>query len=238
MGGDGSLHHTINAVLKSNLFDVKTVKLGLISCGTGNDWIKTHALSKSPENMVKIIAKGGFVSHDIGLIQNENLEHYFVNISGFGFNGYIINKMNSLKHLGAMAYYMGIGMGLLSYKNCRMNLFIDEEFIESKNLMVTVGICRYAGGGMLLCPNAIFNDGLFDITLAMDFNLFEIIFNVFSLKNGGFIHHKKVQTFRAKKVRIEPFKLTENIYCEADGEYIGRGKTEYSILPNKLNFYA
>ena len=57
VGGDGSMHHTVNAVLKTKTIDHATIKLGLISCGTGNDWIKSHLLPRSYEKMVRILNK-------------------------------------------------------------------------------------------------------------------------------------------------------------------------------------
>lgn len=237
VGGDGSMHHTVNAVLKTKTIDHAAIKLGLISCGTGNDWIKSHLLPRSYEKMVRIIANNRTVQQNVGLIENENLEHYFINMAGMGFNGYLINKINHLKWFGEMAYFLGMGLGLFSYRAQAMRITINNDLIESTNFMVSVGIGKYAGGGMALCPNADLNDGLFEITLFKNLNVFDFLFNIFKLKSGKFIHHPKVETFQTKTLSIEPQKKETNVFCEADGEFIGRGKTTFTISEHVLNIY-
>ncbi|MBK7959057.1 MAG: diacylglycerol kinase family lipid kinase [Bacteroidetes bacterium] len=237
VGGDGSMHHTVNAVLKTPNIDYAKIKLGLISCGTGNDWIKSHVLPSSMEKMVKIIANDHTVSQEVGLIENENLEHYFINMAGMGFNGYLINKINHLKWFGEMAYFLGMTLGLFAYKAQSMRVSMGNSKLESNNFMVSVGIGKYAGGGMALCPNGDLRDGLLEITLIKDLNVLDFVFNIFSLKSGKFIRHPKVETYQTKSLTIEPLKKESSIFCEADGEFIGRGKTTFSISPHVLNIY-
>ena len=68
--------------------------------------------------------------------------------------------------------------------------------------MTLFGICKFSGGGMQFTDNVIVNDGYLDITVAKNFNLFDLIFNIKKLYNGKIIHHKKIETFKTKEITV------------------------------------
>ena len=42
VGGDGSLHNIVNGIFNSTITNYKSIKLGVIPIGTGNDWVKSY----------------------------------------------------------------------------------------------------------------------------------------------------------------------------------------------------
>lgn len=236
VGGDGTLHHVVNGIMQQRYIKSSEIKLGVIPIGTGNDWIKTYAIPNSIEKAIQIISKEHTILQDIGVLKLPTNEvHYFNNMAGIGYDGYVVSKLHSLKKLGSISYILSGFYGLLLYKKPQLGIRIEDRHIETKCLMTIFGICQYSGGGMQMTKEANPTDGLLDITIAKDFNLFDLVFNLKKLYNGQIVHHKKVETYKASTVEIidsthkEPF-------IEADGELIGTGSLSVSIIPAAISF--
>ena len=57
VGGDGTLHHVVNGIMKQRYIKPSKIKLGVIPLGTGNDWIKTYNIPNSIEKSINVIVK-------------------------------------------------------------------------------------------------------------------------------------------------------------------------------------
>ena len=96
---------------------------------------------------------------------------------------------------------------------------------------MSVGICKYNGGGMMQLPNAIADDGLLDLTLIKKLGKFTVLKEVKNLYDGSFIKHPKVQTFQATSYTIES---RPNINLEVDGESLGHSPFIFEVIPKCL----
>ncbi len=70
------------------------------------------------------------------------------------------------------------------YKPAHIELTIDGQKISRDFFTISVGIGRYSGGGMLQTPNAIPDDGLFDITIIKNIGKGDIILSLKKLYDG------------------------------------------------------
>ena len=237
VGGDGTFHHTVNGIMNQTVCKSSDIKLGIIPLGTGNDWIKTYQIPNHIEKSIDIILSNNTDYQDIGKItHNNNSIEYFNNLAGTGYDGYVVQKLNSLKKLGAIAYLLSGLQGLLLYKSFNYKIRFDNKEINEKCLMVLFGICQYSGGGMQLTQNANPKDGLLDITIVKNIGLFDLIFNLPKLYNGQIVNHKKVENHKVTSIQIE-LTNNNNSIIEADGELIGTGSLEVSIIPKAIQVY-
>ncbi len=101
--------------------------------------------------------------------------------------------------------------------------------------MILVGLCKYSGGGLRVTKNPNPLDGLLDITLVKNFSFFELLFNIPKLYNGKIVNHKKVSTFKTKKIIVKNIS-NNNSFIEADGEIIGINNFNISIIPQAIQF--
>ena len=101
--------------------------------------------------------------------------------------------------------------------------------------MTLFGICKFSGGGMQLTKNVDPLDGLLDITIAKNLTLLDLLLNIKKLYNGKIVNHKKVSTYKTNNIIVIPKKNTQP-FIEADGEIIGTGSVEVSIIPNAIHF--
>ena len=237
VGGDGTLHHIINGVMSQTHVKSSNIIIAVIPLGTGNDWVKTYNISTNIELAIKTIKDEKYIHQDIGKIKisGDNDTHYFNNIAGVGFDGYVVNKINSIKQIGAMAYLIGGILSFISFKQSNLSIQKDNIKRTSKIFMLNIGLCKYSGGGLRLTDYDNHKEGLFDVTEIENIKLIKVLMNIKKLFNGNLRKLKEV-TFSNNKVIIIKNKGTHNPYIQADGELIGLGNSEFTIVNKAIKF--
>jgi YegS/Rv2252/BmrU family lipid kinase len=236
VGGDGTLHHVVNGIMKQRYIKTSKIKLGVIPLGTGNDWVKTYNIPNSIKKSIDIIVKNNTILQDIGCIKLLNgKKEYFNNLAGTGYDGYVVKNLNYLKKIGSLAFIVSGLYSLFSYKKTKYSISFNNKTINEKCLMILFGICKYSGGGLRVTKDPNPKDGLLDITIVKNISFFYLLFNVPKLYNGKIVHHKKISNFKTKKIIVKNTS-NSNSFIEADGEIIGINSFNISILPNAIQF--
>ena len=234
VGGDGTLHHVVNGIMTQIYVKTSDITIGVIPLGTGNDWIKTYNISNAIEKAIENIYHKNTYLQDIGVLKAANKTSFFNNVAGLGYDGYVVNKLNKLKSFGAIAYLLSGLAGLLFYKKEKFKIIFNNKVIEEKCLMTLFGICKFSGGGMQFTKDVKMNDGLLDISIAKNLNLFDILINIKKLYNGEIVHHKQVDTYKTREITVIP--KNSNTFIQADGELIATGKVRVKIISNAIKF--
>jgi len=235
IGGDGTLHHVVNGIMRQRYVKTSDITIAVIPQGTGNDWIKTYNIPNDVEKAIEIISKKKTILQDIGVLETENkIVSYFNNVAGLGYDGYIVNKLKTLKRFGSIAYLLSGLAGLLLYKKSVFKIIFDDRILETNCLMTIFGLCKFSGGGMQFTKDVNSTDGLFDITIAKNLNLFDLVFNLPKLYSGKIVDHKKIETYKTKEITVIP--QTTKPFIQADGELIGTGKVSVKIIEKAINF--
>jgi YegS/Rv2252/BmrU family lipid kinase len=235
IGGDGTLHHVVNGIILQRYVKTSDITIAVIPLGTGNDWIKTYNIPNNAEKAIEIIYRNKTILQDIGALETDTKTiSYFNNVAGIGYDGYIVHKLNSLKRFGAVAYLLAGISGLLFYKKSVFTIIFDDKTIETNCLMTLFGICKFSGGGMQFTKDINPSDGFFDITIAKNLNLFDLIYNIKKLYDGNIVHHKKIETYKTKKITVIP--KTTKPFIQADGELISTGKVTVTIIEKAVRF--
>ena len=91
-------------------------------------------------------------------------------------------------------------------------------------------MCQYFGDGMKIAPNAIPNDGLFDITLIKDVTKMDVVKELRHLYSGNF-QNPKIETSRTDFITVDS---KEDVYLQLDGELLGTCPITFEIVPNSL----
>jgi YegS/Rv2252/BmrU family lipid kinase len=240
VGGDGTIHNIVNGIMTQTKVPSYKIHVGVIPIGTGNDWVKTHNISYDFETAIKQIKKNTIVTQDIGKLvvgNNKKTPVFFNNLAGIGFDGYVVSTVEKYKHFGALAYLYGTIISLFSFKNFNATVAVESEISSGKTLMVLVGLCKYSGGGMQLTDSPNPFDGLLDISIAENFNTLDILKNLPKLFNGKIVSFKKVKTFKATSISIKINQETLP-FIQADGELIGTGHIQATIIKKAFSFYC
>jgi YegS/Rv2252/BmrU family lipid kinase len=235
IGGDGTLHHVVDGVMKQRYVKTSDITIAVIPLGTGNDWIKTYNIPMDIKKNIEIINQKKTILQDIGVIKTKNnILSYFNNIAGIGYDGYTVKKLKKLKRFGSIAYLLSGLFSLLTYQKDRFKIIINDKEIETTSLMTVFGICKFSGGGMKFTGNVNTSDGLLDISIIKNITFFDFIYNIKKLYNGSIIHHRKVDTYKSDSITVIP--QNKETLIQADGELIGKGKVTVTIIKKAINF--
>ncbi|MEL6588984.1 MAG: diacylglycerol kinase family protein, partial [Bacteroidota bacterium] len=185
VGGDGSLHHLVNALCAQQLVPTQELTIGVIPLGTGNDWIKTHRIPRRLEQAVRVLTFGQRFYQDIGLIQyqgeNGPEQRFFCNVAGSGFEAEVVRRSRDMDKSGLKGTFVYLGLVLKTLFSYQCQVHSGDEAAPESALLHSLGICRYNGGGMQLVPEAVPDDGLFDVTQIKALKPWEVIVNLAKL---------------------------------------------------------
>jgi len=119
----------------------------------------------------------------------------------------------------------------MMYKHTKTEIEIDGQHISDDVFTISLGIGKYSGGGMMQTPNAVHDDGLFDITVIKKMRKGEIIRNLKLLYDGTILSHPKIEGYTGKEISITSDPI---IHVEADGESLGHSPIKFQILPRSI----
>ncbi|MFO7999062.1 MAG: diacylglycerol kinase family lipid kinase [Bacteroidales bacterium] len=238
VGGDGTMNEVVNGIFKQKSVPTAEIILGMISVGTGNDWGRTFNIPTEYAEAIRIIHQGSTLVQDAGIVKYQNTHcektRFFINMAGLGFDGLVAQKTNQDKDLGhsnPFVYIKNLISSLFSYKSSQIKVTVDDVVITDKIFSIGIGIGQYNGGGMRQTPDALPDDGLFDVTLIKDMKKWSVIKSLRRLYNGTIGQHKRVETFVGKFIRIES---DIPVLLETDGESLGHSPFEFQIVPKSI----
>lgn len=239
VGGDGTMHEVVNGIVKYN-----NITLGFVPGGSGNDFSRGFQIPSDPEEALSIILrliKKEATIIDIGMVtMKDHSETFFINNMGAGFDALISHEVNHSKvkawlnklSLGRLVYVYFLLKKLFSYKCATIDLSIDgRRHILEQTWFVTVSNQPYYGGGMMIAPHAIPDDGLLDITVVHSLSKWKLLLVFISVFWGKHIQFKEVQTFKGRMVFIQS---SSSLYVHADGEDIGYTPLNIHVQTKKL----
>ncbi len=241
VGGDGTLNEVVNGIFQQQRINPKEITLGLITIGTGNDWGRMYHMPKNYKKQVKILKKGHVFLQDIGKVRylhdKEENNRFFVNIAGMGFDALVAKKTNLLKQKGSggpLSYLYSLVTGLFQFHPVHLEINSPgKKLFSGKIFSISIGICSYNGGGMKQLPNAIPNDGLFDVTIIKKASKSKVLRNIHKVYDGSFIHLDIVETYTGREFTITS-SPNHKAFLETDGESLGHSPLHFEVEPSAL----
>ncbi|MEJ2593880.1 MAG: diacylglycerol kinase family lipid kinase [bacterium] len=241
VGGDGTLNEVVNGLFRQKRIKPQEVYLGMITVGTGNDWARMYEMPVSYKKQVKILQKGYTFLQDVGQVEylysKDQEKRYFINIAGMGYDALVAQKTNTMKQKGKggpIAYLVNLISGLFQYKSVHLNIDADGiNVFSGKVFSMSIGICKYNGAGMMQLPNAIPDDGLFDMVIIRKTTKYRIVTNIKNLYDGSFITMPEVSYFNGKTFKVEA-RPENKLYLETDGESLGHSPLYFEIIPRAI----
>lgn len=243
VGGDGTNNEVVNGIFTQKRFPTEEIMMGIIPVGTGNDWRRTFDFGIDYQENAKIIKAGNTFKHDIGKVTYYNdgdpQVRYFLNAAGTGLDEAVCQSTNAMKQQGkggAARYMINVAKCLFGFDCPHIQLEIDDQLVfDDEILSLGVGICRYKGGGMMTMPNAVPNDGLFDITAIRKVGMAKFAANISKIYDGTFIKKmNEVSTFQGRKVKVTSIPA-HALKLETEGETLTNSPFEFEMLQQSIN---
>jgi diacylglycerol kinase (ATP) len=237
VGGDGTINEIVNGLYASG--NIKDNLLGIVSTGTGSDYIRTTGTPRKYEDACRRFLQPQKRTVDLGVVEfqknGRRAERLFVNFAGMGIDAEIVRRTTQqYKKLGSLSsYLMGMLTSLVAYHNRRVSISIDGKTEEVRILTVIMNNGKYGGGGMYTAPQADLADGFLDVMIAGDLSKPEFLWSLPRLYKGTHLTHPKVDSSKAKEIEVTS--LDGKLYLQADGELLGEVPARFRILPAALN---
>lgn len=246
-GGDGTVSEVANGILESGC----DVELGILPSGTGGDFRRSLGIPSRTADAAQALRTGRTRWMDVGRVRYLDQEgaeatRYFLGVASFGMSTGIIERVkgkDTRTSFGARSGWLG---GKLSFAAATVqstlsaevaNVIVQLDDQRERRLTVSnlcIANARYFGGGMKVAPDALLDDGQFDVITIGDLGALKILANAHKLYRGTHLEMEQVQQTRARQVTARPARKNEEVMIEIDGELPGRLPAKFEILPRAL----
>ena len=228
VGGDGTLRETALSVVHTDRV------LGLLPCGTGNDYARPLGIPTDAEAALDILLNGETRTVDAGMANDQ----IFFNIAGFGFDVDVLDYTEQFKpkcRNGETAYRLGCLKAVLGLKLRRSTLTFPDGTIERNVLMAAAGVGTHFGGGMNVLPESDMSDGLLDVCIAHDVKRIGVLKLLPKFIKGKHLGLKCITYRKATEVSVVCDPVSR---IEVDGERMDGTPVTFRILPGALKVRA
>ncbi len=209
-GGDGTVNEVLNGIVGSG------AALAVIHGGKGNDFALSVNMPKETEAACRVLEKAAIKKIDLGKV----LDRHFINSVGVGFDATVALRVNrGIKPLnGVSAYIYAVFETLLTYRPIEMEIELGDGMkFSQKPMLVAVGIGRTYGGGMMILPDAVQDDGLLDICVLDRMNNIALAYHFPKVFSGKHVTLKEAALYRSQEITLH---LSEQCPLHMEGEIL------------------
>jgi lipid kinase YegS len=228
VGGDGTLHRVLAGIAGAK----KTPPIGLLPWGTGNDFARAAGIPlDDPAAALQIALAGRVHELDLGFLDGRP----FANVVTAGFGATATNHTDERlkKLLGSFAYFVTGVVEALNLEPVSARLEGPGLDWEGSFVALAIGNGRFAGGGIPVCPGAIANDGLLEVSVLRELPSGTELLNALeSLSTGGFLAlPEQTLTWRVPSLSL---RTDRQLTVNTDGEPHAGDRFEISCVPRGL----
>jgi YegS/Rv2252/BmrU family lipid kinase len=225
VGGDGTLHEAINGF--SNF---EKVNMGIIPCGTGNDFASALNLPLDPVEALDVIIDGTPKFTDF--MQMPTVRG--LNIIGTGIDVDVLKRYRAKKKKSKLSYTTCLIATLCKFNYCEFDAEFNGHKDHYRSFIAAVANGNRFGGGLEICPPAVPTDGTLDFVAVDEIARLKIIGAFLKLKKGKILEIPQAHHYQTKKVSVFP---TEKFTVNVDGELYDDVPFEVEIVSDKLKVY-
>jgi YegS/Rv2252/BmrU family lipid kinase len=259
VGGDGTLSEAAQGFFefKERVEDVPSpinsaAQLAILPAGTGDDFARSQMGRREPLSSwidtfisyCQTPADEHVRTVDVlyGLCDEYQSPFICLNASTMGIGGETAARVAAQggfmrRFSGETRFATAALAALAGWRERRVRVSVDDQEIIDGNMnLVAVANALYAGGGMMLSPEAKTNDGKLDVVTACGLNRLEIVRELARIHKGGHVANPKVRIVQGEGVSIETFSAEDAMPIEVDGNVRGLTPVEFRVLPAALRF--
>ncbi len=241
VGGDGTANEVLNGLMLAKNAG-HTVTMGVLCVGRGNDFAFGVGIPTELAASCEALTADRRRTIDVGHVVGGDLPEgrYFGNGVGIGFDavvGFVAAKMKHVR--GFVGYFVAAIKTIFVYfKAPLVRLEFDGQPMDLHALMVSVMNGTRMGGGFIMAPNGVPDDGVFDLCIARQVSRPRIFAVMLKFMKGTQAEHPAITTGRTNRITVTAMEGT--LPAHADGETLcteGR-KLELEIIPNAIEIVS
>jgi diacylglycerol kinase (ATP) len=232
VGGDGTAHHVVDAALAANAPE-RRIMLAVIPAGSGSDFIRTFGRTSEglDEGLDRLVDPTPY-GIDVGVLSGSFGTSHFINAANVGVAAASAGFAGRLpKRLGSAKYGVAFWLTLGRFRQAPIEVTAGRHRFSGQAINVVVANGQFFGGGMNVAPRASLVDGTFDIQVFSGprRNAFAVMPR---LLVGGHLTHPAVHRYLGDRLVIS---CPADWPVEADGESLGSGSVEITILHDAID---
>jgi len=225
-GGDGTLNEVVNGL--AEIEREMRPELAVLPLGTANDFASACRIPQTPAEALHLAVHGKSVDVDIARAN----DRYFINVATGGFASQATADVPvQLKNfLGGGAYAIAAVIKSLNFNPAQGRLQAENIELEGSAIIGAICNCRQAGGGQVLAPDALINDGLLDVMIVLTFPLSDMTQVIQEIRDPS-TSGRYVKRFRSRWIDSWPnIRRSVNL----DGEPYEAEHIRFEVLPKEI----
>jgi diacylglycerol kinase (ATP) len=233
VGGDGMISLGTNIVAGTRL------PMAVVPCGTGNDLarglgIPLETTEASTAHLLDALTRPPRAI-DAALVKHGKLETWYAGVLSAGFDAVVNERANRMGWpRGKSRYSLAILRELATFRPIRYRITVDGVERDTSAMLISVANNVSLGGGMMIAPEALLDDGLLDLFIVSPMSRLAFLRVFPKVFSGRHTHLPVVELTRCRAVRIE----ATDAVAYADGERIGPLPVDISVVPGALLIHA
>jgi len=237
-GGDGTTNEVLNGLMQCKLEGTATPPMGVLCVGRGNDFAGSLGLSEDLHGGFQALLAGNRRVVDVGRVVGGLVPQgrYFCNCVGVGFDAITTIEVHKLPRWGGYAAFMvGVLKTVFLYNKAPMaRIEFGGTVITQRSLLISIMNGRRLGGGFIMAPDSVPDDGFFDLCIAEQMSSLDVIKMIPHFTRGDQATQSKIKTGRAAKISIVA--QDGPLPAQTDGEIISVEGTrlEVEVVPRQL----
>ena len=237
VGGDGTLQEIVNGLMAIPATNRPSV--GLVPAGRGNDAARSYHLPKQLFEALRCALGPHTRPVDLVLAsRGDGVSRYLSAAGGVGFDAQVAYTMDTQRRFwmrGELGYTLATLNELRHFKNCDLHITVTTpegtHTVDGRFLFTAFANGPFYGGGMQICPDAQFDDGLIDACMVGDLSRLQAIKELPGIYRAAHVRHPKVRLVKATSLRIEGDTWVK---AHLDGEPFGTLPLEVAVSPRVL----
>jgi diacylglycerol kinase (ATP) len=228
-GGDGTLNEVLNGVAQVP-GGLAATTFGVLPLGTGNDFATAIGVPDDLEAALDRLLDAEPGRVDVGRLNGR----VFLNISAGGFIAEVSDAVGSQMKtvLGRLAYLVGGAQALVEHEPVHARVMVEDGVRPgpSSVSLQAFAVCnsRLIGGGRLIAPHAVIDDGWLDVCLIHAMPMLEFVALLRRVSAGEHVDHERVGYFRARRLELA---FDAAVKVNTDGQVLEAARCQYEVLP-------
>jgi YegS/Rv2252/BmrU family lipid kinase len=237
-GGDGTANEVINGLMRAKESGPGTATMAVLTVGRGNDFAFSMGIPTGLEAACRVLTQGYSRRIDVGRVTGGLYPagRYFGNGVGIGFDAVVGFEALKMKRLHGFASYIVAALKtvFLYFKAPQVLVEYNGTSLTIPALMVSIMNGRRMGGGFMMAPQGVSDDGLLDLIIAREVSRPQLFALMSRFLQGTQASHAAVTTAQVREVTVT---AVEGVLpAHADGETLctGGDKLSVELLPRQI----
>jgi len=258
VGGDGTLGEAAEGFFNfaDNIDQPPTpinrdAALAVLPAGTGDDFARGLYRRRMPladwiDTLIRHCKYSSALYSVVDVLYGRcnNYEQPFIclNASTMGIGGETAGRVAAQgsfmrRFSGELRFAVAALSALTVWRERHVRVTVDDQVIADGPMnLAAVANAFYAGGGMVLSPDARADDGRLDVVTASGLSRTAVVRELSRIHSGGHVNNPKVRISQGKVVQLHTFSTEDAMPLEADGNVRGFTPVHFEIIPRALKF--